>query len=98
MCSGDPTGGMHSAKNLEVEARKIGRRKKVPDWSKDSRDKFYSLTEDSEATGCNQSATDGSISSEFGVHHQHRNPLCDNNDGNVDVQKHGLVLLGESSS
>ncbi|KAJ1172401.1 hypothetical protein NDU88_004248 [Pleurodeles waltl] len=57
---------MHGGKNLEVEAGKIGRRKKVPDWSKDGGDKFYSLTEDSEviSSGCNQSATDGSISSE----------------------------------
>ncbi|KAJ1145791.1 hypothetical protein NDU88_012075 [Pleurodeles waltl] len=66
ICSEDFTGGMHGAKNLEVEVRKIGRRKRVPDWSKDGGDKFYSLTEDSEATSssCNQSATDGSISSE----------------------------------
>ncbi|KAJ1164067.1 hypothetical protein NDU88_004514 [Pleurodeles waltl] len=55
---------MHIFKNLEVEARKISRRKKVPDWSKDGGDKFYSLSEDSEAasSGCNQSATGGSQS------------------------------------
>ncbi|KAJ1208081.1 hypothetical protein NDU88_003471 [Pleurodeles waltl] len=66
ICSGDPTGGMYVVKNLEVEARKIGRRKKVPDWSKDGGDKFYSLTKDSEATssGCNQSAREGSTSSQ----------------------------------
>ncbi|KAJ1176376.1 hypothetical protein NDU88_001657 [Pleurodeles waltl] len=66
LCLGNPTGGMCVVKNLEVEARKIGRRKMVPDWSNDGGDKFYSLTEDSEATSssCNQSATEGSTFSE----------------------------------
>ncbi|KAJ1117756.1 hypothetical protein NDU88_005953 [Pleurodeles waltl] len=40
ICLGDPTGGMYVVKHLEVEARKIGRRKKVPDWSNDGGDKF----------------------------------------------------------
>ncbi|KAJ1089120.1 hypothetical protein NDU88_002272 [Pleurodeles waltl] len=69
ICSGDPTGGRYAVKNCEVKARKTGRRKKVPDWSKDGGDKFYLLTEDSEATssGCNQSVTEGSKSSETGM-------------------------------
>ncbi|KAJ1166798.1 hypothetical protein NDU88_007194 [Pleurodeles waltl] len=60
------TEGGNDGKNVEMEARKIGRSKKVPDWSRDGGDKFYSLTEDSEATssGCNQSAAEGSTSSE----------------------------------
>ncbi|KAJ1117065.1 hypothetical protein NDU88_005265 [Pleurodeles waltl] len=68
MSSGGPTGGRHAVKNVEVGARKIGTRNKVPAWSKDGGDKFYSLTEDSHATssGCNQSVTEGSISSQSG--------------------------------
>ncbi|KAJ1165458.1 hypothetical protein NDU88_005886 [Pleurodeles waltl] len=58
--------GISDGKLLEVNARKFGRSKKVPDWSRDGGDKFYSLTEDSEATssGCNQSAAEGSAPSE----------------------------------
>ncbi|KAJ1198499.1 hypothetical protein NDU88_002340 [Pleurodeles waltl] len=60
------SGGDNDGKNLEVEASKIGRVKKIPDWSRDDGDKFYSLTEDSEviSSGCNQSAVEGSTSSE----------------------------------
>ncbi|KAJ1156228.1 hypothetical protein NDU88_008952 [Pleurodeles waltl] len=58
-------GGISDGKLLEVEARKIGRSKKVLDWSRDGGDKFYSLTEDSEASssGCNQSVAAGSTPS-----------------------------------
>ncbi|KAJ1155968.1 hypothetical protein NDU88_008693 [Pleurodeles waltl] len=68
MSSGGSMGGRHAVKNLEVGAKKIGTRKKVLDWSKDGGDKFYSLTEDSDATssGCNRSEIEGSISSDSG--------------------------------
>ncbi|KAJ1117324.1 hypothetical protein NDU88_005524 [Pleurodeles waltl] len=41
MRSEGQTGGRHVVNNFEVEARKIGRRKKVPDRSKDGGDTFY---------------------------------------------------------
>ncbi|KAJ1099705.1 hypothetical protein NDU88_004804 [Pleurodeles waltl] len=42
--------GGNDGNNAEMVARKTGRSKKVPDWSRDGGDKFYSLTEGSEAT------------------------------------------------
>ncbi|KAJ1164092.1 hypothetical protein NDU88_004538 [Pleurodeles waltl] len=59
-------GGDSDGKNSEVDAGKIGRGKKIPDWSRDGGDKLYSLIEDSEAisSGCNQRVVEGSTSSE----------------------------------
>ncbi|KAJ1152159.1 hypothetical protein NDU88_004936 [Pleurodeles waltl] len=67
LCSRDLMGGISDGKLLEVEARKVGRSKKVPDWSRDGGHKFYLLTEESEASssGCNQSVVVGSTLSEF---------------------------------
>ncbi|KAJ1193780.1 hypothetical protein NDU88_003076 [Pleurodeles waltl] len=58
--------GYDAVKDLEVETRKIERGLKNIDWSKDGGDKFYSLTEDSEAvsSGDNLSEDEGSISLE----------------------------------
>ncbi|KAJ1114939.1 hypothetical protein NDU88_003169 [Pleurodeles waltl] len=65
LCEGDSS---YMVQSLEAVAKKTGTRKKAPYWSKNGGDKFYSLTEDSDATisGCNQSETGGSISSESG--------------------------------
>ncbi|KAJ1143407.1 hypothetical protein NDU88_009716 [Pleurodeles waltl] len=65
VCEGDSS---YMVQSLEAGAKKTGTRKKAPDWSKDGSDKFYSLTEDSDATcsGCNQSEIGGNISSESG--------------------------------
>ncbi|KAJ1172009.1 hypothetical protein NDU88_003866 [Pleurodeles waltl] len=54
------------AKTLKRKPEKTGRGKKFPDWSRDDGDKFYLLTEDSEAisSGCNQSVVERSASSE----------------------------------
>ncbi|KAJ1110463.1 hypothetical protein NDU88_007814 [Pleurodeles waltl] len=59
-------GGGSDGKNSEAEACKIGRGKKIPDWSGDGGDIFYLLTEESKAisSGCNQSIVEGSTSSE----------------------------------
>ncbi|KAJ1200849.1 hypothetical protein NDU88_004670 [Pleurodeles waltl] len=61
-------GSSYVVQSLEAGAKKTGRRKKASVWSKDGGDKWYSLTEDSDATcsGCNQSETGGSVSSESG--------------------------------
>ncbi|KAJ1082415.1 hypothetical protein NDU88_002583 [Pleurodeles waltl] len=66
LCSKDVMEGISDSNLLHVEARKIGRRKKVPDWSRDGGDKFYLLIEDSEASssGCNQCVGGGSTPSE----------------------------------
>ncbi|KAJ1118124.1 hypothetical protein NDU88_006319 [Pleurodeles waltl] len=58
--------GNDAIKDSELEASKSGRGGKITDWSRARGDKFYSLTEDSEAiiSGCNQSEAEGSISSE----------------------------------
>ncbi|KAJ1199409.1 hypothetical protein NDU88_003245 [Pleurodeles waltl] len=65
VCEGDSS---YTVQSLEAGAKKTGTRKKAPDWSKDGGDKLYSLTEDSDTTssGCNQSETGGSTSSESG--------------------------------
>ncbi|KAJ1201823.1 hypothetical protein NDU88_005629 [Pleurodeles waltl] len=56
LCVGDSS---YMVQSLEAGAKKTGMRKKAPDWSKDGGDKFYSLTEESDATssGCNHSET-----------------------------------------
>ncbi|KAJ1215866.1 hypothetical protein NDU88_003473 [Pleurodeles waltl] len=58
--------GDDAVKDSELEASKSGRGAKITEWSRDGGDKFYSLTEDSEAISsvCNQREAEGSISSE----------------------------------
>ncbi|KAJ1178467.1 hypothetical protein NDU88_003713 [Pleurodeles waltl] len=61
-------GSRHAVQKLVLGVKRTGTLKKAPDWSKDGGDKCYTLTEDSNATssGCNQSETGGSISTELG--------------------------------
>ncbi|KAJ1127629.1 hypothetical protein NDU88_006025 [Pleurodeles waltl] len=58
----------HAVPNLVIGDKEIGKSIKPPDWAKDSGDKFYSLTEESDLTSSedNLSESGSSISSETG--------------------------------